>query len=446
MQETRRLAEFVHRSQWSDLPREVQHESVRAFFNWTGCAFGGAMHPAVQSALAAVRPMSPSGQCSVLGHQHRLDPLGAALINGLSASAHAFDDTHLSSIGHPTAPSAAALLAHAQLHTVSGEDFLHALVLANEVQCRLSCALAVAPASCHVGIYMTGLTGAVGVAAGVGKLMGLTEQQLVWAMGIGATQGGGFRAAHATMCSGFIPANAGRNGLFAALLAAADFTCNDAALETDNGFLQVFGAPPNVETLTRKLGRHYECMNVAAKPFPAGCFVHPSIEACLDIVRSHEFRSEDVERVELEVYELGVGLTGKREPQHAYDTQVSVYHWAAAVLHRRKASLHEASDDCVNDPAIVALRKRVTVAVRDDLQADEARATVTLRDGRRLQTLVSPCLGSAQRPMSDSQLEAKFVEQSQYLLGAERSRRLAEHCWNLPRVADVGKAAPGFWG
>ena len=252
MKETLRLAQFVRQSKWSDLPSEVQQEAVRVFVNWVGCAYGGAQHDAVRSALAAVRELPTSEQCTVLGHAQRLDPLNAALINGLSASAHAFDDTHLSSIGHPSAPTVAALLAYAHMHSVSGQDFLHALVLTNEVQCRLSCALAVAPASCHVGIYMTGLTGAAGVAAGIGKLMKLTEQQLVWAMGIGAVQGGGFRATHASMCSGFIPANAGKNGLFAALLASKDFTCNDASLETHNGLLQVFANPPNGVVVLRK--------------------------------------------------------------------------------------------------------------------------------------------------------------------------------------------------
>lgn len=104
--------------------------------------------------------------------------LGAALLNGLSVSAHAFDDAHLETVAHPGAPTVAALLAHAEQYPVSGVDFLHALVLSCEVQCRLACALAVAPASCDLGWYMTGVTGAVGVAAGVGKLMGLSERQL----------------------------------------------------------------------------------------------------------------------------------------------------------------------------------------------------------------------------------------------------------------------------
>lgn len=443
---TRRLARFAHDLRWSDLPAAVQHEAVRAFVNWVGCVYGGASHPATRSAMTALGELSTSGRCTVLGHGRRLDPMNAALINGLAASANAWDDTHLSTIAHPTAPTVAALLSHAELQPVSGQDFLLALILANEVQCRLSCALAVAPASCHLGFYMTGLTGAPGVAVGVGKLMGLSEQQLVWAMGIGATQGAGFRATHGTMCGGFVPANAGRNGLLAAQLAANDFTCHDDALAAPNGFLQVFAQPSNPTALTERLGEHYECMNVAAKPFPAGCLIHPSIEACLQLVDSQTFTSDDVERIELQVNRLGLGLTGKSEPRHAYDAQVSVYHWAAAVIHHRRAGLQEASDECVHDQAVAALRKRVIVEVAADLAADAARAAIVLRDGRRLETAVRACLGSAQRPMSDEQIEAKFLIQTEPVLGVARARELVRHCWNLPATVDVGRAAPGFWG
>jgi 2-methylcitrate dehydratase PrpD len=270
--------------------------------------------------------------------------------------------------------------------------------------------------------------------------MGLTEQQLVWAMGIGATQGGGFRATHASMCSGFIPANAGRNGLLAARLAASDFTCNDAALETSNGFLEVFGAPPDAHALTRELGEHWECMNVAAKPFPAGCFIHPTIDACLQLVRSHSFLAQDVEQVDLQVHKLALGLTGKPEPRHAYDAQVSVYHWAAAVLVRRGAGLPESSDACVNDPDVIRVRQRVVATVSDELGPDEAFAAVTLRDGRRLEARVSPCLGSAGKPMSDGELNAKFMAQAAPLVGEATAEALASRCWNIAAEADVAQA------
>lgn len=443
---TSQLARFVHRSHWNELPPAVQHEAVRSFVNWVGCTYGGTFHPAVESALSTLEGLSTSGICTVIGRDRRLDPLGAALVNGLSASAYAFDDAHLQTVAHPGAPTVAALLAHSEQYRVSGTEFLHALVLSFEVQCRLSCALAVAPASCDLGWYMTGVTGAVGVAAGVGKLIGLSEQQLGWAMGLGAMQAGGLRTSHGTMSCAFIPGDAGRNGLLAARLAANGFTCHENALTATHGLLPVFGRPAYPQALTDRLGQHWESMNVSLKPFPSGCLTHAVIDACLGLVHQQSFASTDIERVDLQVHRLALELTGRKDPRHSYDAQASIQHWAAAVLHHRRAGLNEASEVCVHDPAVVSLRHRVTAIVADELEADEARVAVTLRDGRRFEVASLPCVGSSKRPISDEQLQAKFLELTSPIIGMEAASELSACCWGLAAAADVSRAAPGFWG
>jgi 2-methylcitrate dehydratase PrpD len=443
---TGQLARFVHQSRWQDLPAPVQHESVRAFVNAVGCAQGGASSAAVLHAMAGLDGLQATGPCTVLGTQRRLDPLNAAMVNGLGIGAHAFDDAHLATVAHPGAPGVAALLAYAELHPVRGTDFLHALVLSSELQCRLSCALAVAPAQCEIGWYMTGVTGAVGVAAAVGKLMGLSERQLAGAMGLAALQAGGLRASHGSMSSALIPGHAGREGLLAAHLAAADFSCHDDALGANHGLLQLFGRPANPLALTERLGAHWECMNVSLKPFPSGCLTHAVVDACLQLVQAHDFAWTDIERVDLRVHPLAEGLTGRRTPQHSFDAQASIYHWAAAVLRHRRAGLAEASDACVHDADVVALRGRVVATVDEAMALDAAHASVTLRDGRRCEASVDPCIGAATRPMSDTELDAKLLRQAGDALGHDRARQLSRHCWQLAEAADVAHAAPGFWG
>lgn len=443
---TAALARFVHAAQWPDLPAQVQHEATRALVNGVGCAYGGASSAAVARALAGLQGLAADGPCAVLGTQRRLDPLNAALVNGLSISAHAFDDAHLATVAHPGAPGIAALLAYAERHRVRGTDFLLALALSTELQCRLSCALTVAPAQCALGWYMTGVTGAVGVAAGVGKLMGLSERQLAWAMGLAAVQAGGLRASHGSMSSALIPGDSGRAGLLAAHLAAGDFSCHDDALGAQHGLLQLFGQPAHPAALTDGLGQHWECMNVSLKPFPSGCLTHAVVDVCLQLAQTHAVAAADIERVDLWVHPLAEGLTGRRTPQHSFDAQASIYHWAAAVLLRRQAGLAEASDACVHDPLVVALRARVVATVDATLALDAARAAITLRDGRRLEAAVGPCIGSADKPMSDRELDAKLLRQVGDALHADHAQQLSRHCWSLADAADVGRAAPGFWG
>lgn len=443
---TRVLARFARQSSWTDLPAPVRHEATRAFLNWVGCAYGGTSHACVDLALAGLTKLGSSGACRVIGRTVRLDAMGACLINGLSVGLHAYDDAHVQTVIHPAAPTVAALLAHAERQPVSGVDFLHALVLSHEIQSRLSCALAVAPARSHVGHYMTGLIGSVGVAAGLGKLMGLSEQQLIWAMGLAAMQGGGFRSSHATMAAPLIPANAGRSALLAAHLAAQGFTCQDEPLTSPNGLLTVVGAPSNPSALTKDLGMHWECMNVAIKPFPNGCLIHAATDVCLELVRAADFSPGEIDKVDIHVHPLSLSLTGRRDPRDAFEAQVSLYHWAAAALVRGKAGLHEATDACVTDPDIIQLQSRIQGHVAEDLCADEARATLSLCDGRKVHAEVRPHLGSAKRPLDDGQLETKFLEQVEAVIDPLQARELAGICWHIQNTPDVGRAAPWAWG
>jgi 2-methylcitrate dehydratase PrpD len=104
----------------------------------------------------------------VIGRAERFDAPGAALINCLALAAHAYDDTHLATITHPTGPVIAALLALAEQQAIRGEDFLAALTTGMEIECRLSSTIVAPGLGASGGWYITGVTGSIGAAAAVG--------------------------------------------------------------------------------------------------------------------------------------------------------------------------------------------------------------------------------------------------------------------------------------
>src|SRR5262249_8753259 len=126
------IADYVLAASFGDLSPQVQTESVRTVVNWVGCALGGAPTETVDAAIRGVQAYSSGGRCRVVGRRERLDAAGAALVNCVSSSAYAFDDTHLKTITHPTGPVISALLALAETRKISGEDFLTALMLGME--------------------------------------------------------------------------------------------------------------------------------------------------------------------------------------------------------------------------------------------------------------------------------------------------------------------------
>ena len=437
----RTLAHYVCASRPEDIPSNVRKEASRALLNWFGCALGGSGADLLGRALTVADRLSGPREASVLGRGMRLDVANAAFINCLSSSLHAFDDTHLASIAHPTGPVAAGLLAMSETMSVSGKNFAHALLLGIEVECRLGCMLMELPGDCSVAWTMTGLVGGIGTAAAIAKLLGLSERQTMYALGVAATQAGGFREGLGTMTRDLPMAQAARSGVVGALLGAEGFAPSDSALDGPKGFAHVFAHTPNFAAATRDLGRHFELMNNAYKPYPCGIVIHPALDACLDIARSHRFEPDDIERVNLRVHPDAIIVTGLKEPTDGLSAQVSLYHWAAAALVRRSGGLDETSDSAARDPVINAVRRRVTAEMDKSFGRDGASAEVRLRDGRVLTARVEHCRGSIAKPLTDGELEEKLFMQARSVVKEATARNIIKLCWGLEDVADVGSEA-----
>jgi 2-methylcitrate dehydratase PrpD len=436
---TRRLAAYIVQSRASDIPAPVRKEAARSVVNYVGCALGGCRHETVDRALAALAEFSGPAQASVFGRRERLDALHAALMNGIGSHVLDFDDTHLETIIHPAGPVASALFALAERRPVGGEDFLHAFILGVETECRIG--RAVYPSHYDAGWHITGTAGVFGAAAASGKLLGLEERQMTWALGIAATQAAGLREMFGTMCKSLHPGRAAQNGLAAALLASKSFTSSEQALEAPRGFAHVLSSSRSFSAITEKLGSSFEISSNTYKPFPCGIVIHPSIDGCLQLREEHGLSAEAIESVSLRVHPLVLELTGKQAPSSGLEGKFSIYHACAAALVRGAAGLREFSDEVVRDPEVVALRTRVTARAGPAMREDEARVEIRLRDGRVLSRHVEHAVGSAARPMTDAELEAKFRGLAEGVLPAAQRDRVIAMCWKVASLEDAGALA-----
>jgi 2-methylcitrate dehydratase PrpD len=226
---TRKLARFIISARLADMPEAVRHEAKRTLLNWVGCALGGSQHETVANAAAALSAFFGAHQATLFGRPERPDVLHAALLNGISSHVLDFDDTHAQTTIHPAAPVAPAILALAEYQQVSGPDFLEALVVGVETECRIG--EAVVPAHYDSGWQITGTAGGFGGVAAAGELLGLNEQQMCWAVGLAAVQPVGLIEMFGSTAKSFHPGRAAQNGLAAAHLAAKGFTASEHALE-----------------------------------------------------------------------------------------------------------------------------------------------------------------------------------------------------------------------
>ena len=439
---TQLLAQFVatHPSRgWSDA---VDHEAHRTFLNWLGCAVGAANHEAADAALAAVRMLQPAAQATVLGRKERVDMASAALVNGITSHTFDFDDTHLKTIIHPAGPVASAVLALAEhqgmgsgeTRGVSGRDLIDSVVLGIDVSCRVGNMMY--PEHYDRGWHITGSTGMLGAAAACSRLLGMDQRQTAMALGIAASQPVGMREQFGTMTKPFHPGGAARAGLMSALMASHGYTASPKALEAPRGFAQTVSTKNDWSQVTGELGQRFEISFNSYKPFACGIVIHPSIDACVQL-RDQGVRPEQVERIELKVHSLVLELTGRKEPADGLQAKFSVYHGCAAGLTFGRAAEEEFSDEVVNRPDMVALRRKVVATVDDSIDEASADVTAVLTDGRRIHVFVEHAIGSLHKPMSDAQLEAKFHGLSDPVLGAALTSRLIEACWKLGEAKDV---------
>jgi len=434
---TEGLARFVAQTRWADLPAEVVHQAKRSLLNFFAVALTGCRSDTVEIALASLAEFSGDRQATVIGRRERVDALTAAFLNAAGANVLDFCDTHVPTAIHPTAPLAPALLALAELQRVGGRDLILAFVLGQEIACRIG--LAMSPSHYNRGWHITATCGVFGAAAGSGKLLALAPEQLVWALGTAATQAAGLCECLGTPAKSVGVGNAARNGLWSAFLAAKDFAGPAEPLAGTQGYYNALNETPKLSLLTDGLGRTWEIMKTAYKPYPCGFVLHPVLDCVLDWRRDHA--AAVVERVKVTGNPL-LGLrTDRPDISTGAQSQVSVQHAVAAALVAGKAGTEQFTDACVNDPTVRALRGKVEVARDASFSTVGAAVEIATADGKLYKLSQPAARGSDANPMSDGDLEDKLRTAAAAWEPRHDVAPLIDAIWNLDCGEDVSRLA-----
>jgi 2-methylcitrate dehydratase PrpD len=438
---THTLARYLISAKPEDLPAAVCKEATRTLLNYVGCAVGGSHHETVDNAILAIAPFSGPPQAGVFGRSERFDIMHVALLNGISSHIFDFDDTHLKTIIHPAGPVVSAIMALSEYRPINGRDFLNAMVLGIETECRIG--NAVYPNHYDIGWHITGTAGVFGAAAATGKLLNLNEQQMVWALGLAATQPVGLREMFGTMTKSFHPGRAAQSGILAALLASKNYTSSNQGIEAKRGWANVTSTKQDYAEITEGLGKTYEVSINTYKPFACGIVIHPVIDACIQLRNEFKLTADQIARIDLRVHPLVLELTGKKTPQVGLEGKFSVYHSAAAAIVYGAAGESQFSDAAVHNPVVIALRDNVNAVADPSIKEEQARVTIVLKDGRKLEKFIKHAIGSVERPMSDADLEAKFSGLAEGIIPKKQTRRLMDLCWNIEKLssaADIVRA------
>jgi 2-methylcitrate dehydratase PrpD len=397
------LGSFVAAFGSADLPAAMRHAAKRAILNHFGVALGGRFDPAGGIALRVIEPHAGKPAASVIGHAQRLDMLSAAFMNALNANVLEFDDTHMPTVIHPTAPVAPPLFALAEQARVAGAALIDAFVLGVEVACRLG--NAVSPGHYARGWHITATCGVMGAAAACARLMGLTGAQTAHAIGIAASQAGGLVENLPTGAKNVQVGNSARNGLLAALLARDGYTAAPQALEGLRGWARAMGDAPDLAALTGGLGTSWELARNACKAYPCGIVLAPVIDACLELRRAHALDPAAITQVTVRGNPLLLARADRPAVTDERIAKLSIQHSAAIAFVCGAAGVTEFRD--IDAPAVAALRAKVSAEADGAIPMEQATVTVRTADGKTHRCHVENARGSLEQPLTDAELEAK---------------------------------------
>lgn len=386
-----------------DIPTSVRHGGCRALLNGFGLALGAASDPALDAAARVMAAFGPAPRATLIGRAERLDPPGAAFVNAVGMNLLDFDDTHLPTIIHPTAPVAPVALALGEARGASGREVLDAFILGAEIACRVGLAV---PTHYERGWHITSTCGAFGAAVAAARLLKLDSRQTINAIGIASSLAGGTVENLTTAGKNASVGNASRNGILAALLAEAGYDAAPRAIEGPLGWARAAGDEPDVDRALAGLGEDWAFDLNALKPYPAGIVFHSVIDACLALRESHDLKADEVAKATVWGDALLLAR-GSRPVLTHRDARVSLHHAVATVFLYGSADVADFEAERVMRPEAVALRARVEGSLDPTLPPGAARVEVQTRDGRRFEETVIHARGSIERPLLDAEIAAK---------------------------------------
>jgi 2-methylcitrate dehydratase PrpD len=372
----------------------------------------------------------------------------AAFANASFPQALEFDDTHNESIVHMSSPSVAATLALSETRPVSGRDAILAIAISNEIACRVG---VVAPGQFHRrGFHPTGLFSPFGIAYGAGKVLGLDAEALAYAAGTcGSFAAGVLECWVDGTDTKFLHSGwAAQSGLSAAIFAQSGVSGPPKIFEGRFGLfashLQDSTAPRRLERIVDGLGSHWESRLSSFKPFPAAHVLHPYISAILRL-RENGLRPADVVRIVCPVAEFNVSIVcepveEKRAPASQAHCRVCLQYTLAEALYCGKLGKDAYEDRNRLNPEILALARAVDYYVDREFPGPgrfKGAVRVTLKDGRVLTEVEEFNRGSAENPMSQSELRAKFDDNASGLLTSEQRDRLAHEVGQAENLSDA---------
>ncbi len=441
---SRKLSRFAANLNLAHVPAPVRDRARLHILDGLGLGLASNAYDYGRRAVAGVAAMGAGGACSVLGRAVRLEVRDAALINGILIHGLDFDDTHLSSIVHPTAASLPCALSLAESLGASGEALLTAYLAGAETAIRVGAA--VKGGFHHVGFHATGVVAHFASAIAAGRLLHLNEDQLVAAQGIAGSTASGIQVflEEGAWTKRFHPGWAAVAGITAARLAEHGFLGPSRPYEGKFGLfethLQGEAQRVNLDELTAGLGEVWRFAETALKPYPVCHFIHGCADAAIEL--HGQIDTQDILKVEAFLPQPTLHIIAepaalKERPSTDYEAKFSAQFVVAVCLLKGRFGLSDLQPQALADPQVLAL------ALKVQCRADPETAfptyfsggvVLTLRDGRILRRHIRVNSGAGERSMETAAVTSKFMSAATMTIPVPQAERIRDAVLALENV------------
>jgi 2-methylcitrate dehydratase PrpD len=435
------LADFALNFPTENIPPDVMHLAKRCAMNSWGVALYATLDPASDIMLDFLRAEGCAPQATVIGSGFKTSVQNAALANGFLGHLEDYDDTHTTVI-HPSAPILPAALALGEQRGITGRDLLGAFAIGVDVACRIGLVIYRHFRDGAAHWHITNTCGVLGAAAAAGRLLRLTQQQMVYGFAIAGTQASGVREVFGSMCKPFHAGKAAQNGTVAALLAQRGFTGTDGIFEGERGLVGVMATGHDINEATTDLGTRWELRQNGLKPYACGQANHGLLDAVLALRKKPGVSPDTIKHMHGKVREFAPALVRRRHPRSGLESKFCYYHSMAAAMIDGQALAAQFTDARATDPLVEALRNRIDFSEDPSLSRRAAVVTLELNDGTIYTERVEHPTGTPGNPMSDAMVQEKFTGLATAALGAEKASRAQRAVWEIDKMADIRELLP----
>ena len=434
------LADYAVKEQTSKLPDNVWHHAKRAVIDWYAALLPGSLvAPATVLEQALAEDLDHGNARLASGRRATLR--AAALINGAASHSVEFDDIYRDAGYHPGSPVISAALAAAQSTGASGEKFLRGVIVGYETSTRIG--EAIMP-SHYKYWHTTGTVGSFGAAASVATVLGCNRDQFANALGTVGSFAAGLQQAFRSQCM-TKPLHGGHAadvGAMAAMGAAKGLTGALDMLEGEVGFGAAMSVDPDWTKAVKGLGVDYHITRVTFKNH--GCCGHTfaPIDGVLHMQKTHGFTWRDVKRVKIATYKAGTDITDNPNPEGEYQAKFSLQYVTAHALVHGSVRLVAFAPERLLDPDVRSVLAKVEVVADPVLSKGypgqrAAHVEVELNDGKVYQHFQPTRKGDPEMPLTDDEVNAKFLELAMPVIGDAPARELLAALWVLDKRPDA---------